>query len=64
MKATGEVMSIERNFESALLKAIRALDISNISHLNDKSIVANDVSDPIADDTRLFKILKLLRNWL
>ena len=62
MKATGEVMSIERNFESALLKAIRALDISNISHLNDKSIVANDVSDLIADDTRLFKILKLLRN--
>ena len=62
MKATGEVMSIERNFESALLKAIRALDISNISHLNDKSIVANNVSDLIADDTRLFKILKLLRN--
>ena len=62
MKATGEVMSIERNFESALLKAIRALDISNISHLNDKSIIANDVTDLIADDTRLFKILKLLRN--
>ena len=61
MKATGEVMSIERNFESALLKAIRALDISNISHLNDKSIVANDISDLLPDDTRLFKIFKLLR---
>ena len=61
MKATGEVMSIERNFESALLKAVRALDISNISHLNDKSVIANDVSDLLPDDTRLFKILKLLR---
>jgi len=61
MKATGEVMSIERNFESALLKAVRALDISNVSHLNDKSIIANNVSDLLPDDTRLFKILKLLR---
>ena len=64
MKATGEVMSIERNFESALLKAVRALDISNISHLNDKSVVANDVSDLLPDDTRLFKILKLLRKGI
>jgi len=64
MKATGEVMSIERNFESALLKAVRALDISNISHLNDKSVVANDVSDLLPDDTRLFKIMKLLRKGI
>ena len=52
MKATGEVMSIERNFESALLKAVRALDISNISHLKDKSLKANEISDLYPDDTR------------
>ena len=61
MKATGEVMAIERNFESALLKAVRALDISNISQLKDKSLKANEVSDLYPDDTRLFKIFKLLR---
>ena len=64
MKATGEVMAIERNFESALLKAIRALDISNISHLKDNSFVARKVSDLSPDDTRLFKILKLLRKGI
>ncbi len=31
MKATGEVMSIERSFEAALLKAIRSLEISSTS---------------------------------
>ena len=64
MKATGEVMAIERNFESALLKAVRALDISNISQLNDKSLKANQVSDLYPDDTRLFKIFKLLRKGI
>ncbi|MFL2642155.1 MAG: carbamoyl-phosphate synthase (glutamine-hydrolyzing) large subunit [Dehalococcoidia bacterium] len=64
MKATGEVMAIERNFESALLKAVRALDISNISQLKDKSLKANEVSDLYPDDTRLFKIFKLLRKGI
>ena len=64
MKATGEVMAIERNFESALLKAVRALDISNISHLKDNSLKANEVTDLYPDDTRLFKIFKLLRKGI
>ena len=62
MKATGEVMSIDRNFESALLKAIRALDIGNLSHLTSISD-SNELKpkDLIPDDTRLFKIFNLLR---
>ncbi len=62
MKATGEVMSIDRTFEAALLKAIRALDISNVSHLKEPKNAANlKLKDLYPDDGRLFKILSLLR---
>jgi carbamoyl-phosphate synthase large subunit len=65
MKATGEVMSIDRSLESALLKAIRSLEIglyglgmagaANLSNEEiEKAIVA-------ADDRRLFFLAEALR---
>jgi len=62
MKATGEVMAIDRTFESAFLKAIRALDISNQSHLGEPPKAESlNVRDLYPDDTRIFKIFSLLR---
>ena len=65
MKATGEVMSIDRSLESGLLKAIRSLEIGlyglglpGASELSkeelEKAIVA-------ADDRRLFFLAEALR---
>ena len=34
MKATGEVMSIGRNLEESLLKAVRSLELGIYRHLN------------------------------
>jgi carbamoyl-phosphate synthase large subunit len=62
MKATGEVMAIDRTFESAFLKAIRALDISNQSHLKEPPNAESlNVRDLYPDDRRIFKIFSLLR---
>ena len=65
MKATGEVMSIGRNFEEAFLKAVRSLEIK-CDH-----IIHNDVSQcttkklweniELRDDLRIFIIAELLR---
>ena len=48
MKATGEVMSISNNFESALLKALTSLEIKcdglrkdNVSALSDTELKEN-----------------------
>ncbi len=46
MKATGEVMSIDRTFESAFQKAIRSLEISN------HSILWEDTKWDISKDTK------------
>ncbi|OIJ18464.1 carbamoyl phosphate synthase large subunit [Anaerobacillus alkalidiazotrophicus] len=66
MKATGEVMAIERNLESAFQKAIRSLDIKGISGLEMESV--KKLTDEklwksvkVADDLRFFAILELLR---
>lgn len=66
MKATGEVMAIERNLESAFQKAVRSLDIKGISGLEMKRL--QTLSDEklwksvkVADDLRFFAILELLR---
>ncbi|WNF35777.1 carbamoyl phosphate synthase large subunit [Bacillaceae bacterium IKA-2] len=66
MKATGEVMAIERNLESAFQKAVRSLDIKGISGLEMKRL--QTLSDErlwnsvkAADDLRFFAILELLR---
>nr|WP_269989950.1 carbamoyl-phosphate synthase large subunit [Brachyspira hyodysenteriae] len=65
MKATGEVMSIGRNFEESFLKAVRSLEIK-CDH-----IIHNDVSEyttkklweriELRDDLRIFIIAELIR---
>jgi len=65
MKATGEVMAIDRAFEPALMKAIRSLEIGayglsvkGISGLSDVEL-ENKISTP--NDERLFVIAEALR---
>lgn len=65
MKATGEVMAIDRNIEGALLKAIRSLEIGLI-HLDMpalKALSAAEVHDRLKriDDERLFVIAEAFR---
>ncbi|QOY34137.1 carbamoyl phosphate synthase large subunit [Anaerobacillus isosaccharinicus] len=66
MKATGEVMAIERNLESAFQKAVRSLDMKGISGLEMSAVKKLTVeklwsSVKEADDLRFFAILELLR---
>ncbi|WP_026675428.1 carbamoyl phosphate synthase large subunit [Alkalihalobacterium bogoriense] len=65
MKATGEVMAIERNLESALQKAVRSLEIKvegltmpSLSHWTKEQLWESTIQ---ADDRRFFAILELLR---
>ena len=65
MKATGEVMAIERNLEAALLKAVRSLEIGLI-HLEMpelKALSDKEVRERIhlIDDQRLFVIAEAFR---
>ncbi|TCT14348.1 carbamoyl-phosphate synthase large subunit [Natranaerovirga pectinivora] len=65
MMATGEVMAIGNNFESALLKAVRSLEISQYSLFHKKA--ATRTMDElkrrvqVPDDERLFDLAELLR---
>lgn len=65
MKATGEVMSIDRNFEGALLKAVRSLEIGvNRLHMEimdswDDERVKKNLAR--INDQRLFVIAEALR---
>ena len=68
MKATGEVMSIGRNFEDSFLKAVRSLAMK-CDHIDNKEIDA--LSDEelwervaVKDDLRMFTIAELLRRGL
>ena len=68
MKATGEVMSISRTFESALLKAITSLEIKrdglrmpNIMRMSDDELVAKIEE---TDDERIFAIAEALRRGI
>ncbi len=66
MKATGEVMAIDRSFEAALQKAVRSLEVSGDSLLWENS-EWSDVADPLADlplhpnDQRLWALMAALR---
>ncbi|AZZ61037.1 carbamoyl-phosphate synthase large subunit [Oenococcus sp. UCMA 16435] len=65
MKATGEVMAIGRNFESALMKAVRSLEIGALA-LDEVTYSALSNQDLLnrlmpATDERLFMIADLLR---
>jgi carbamoyl-phosphate synthase large subunit len=65
MKATGEVMAIDRSFEGALLKAVRSLEIG-INHLQipEMARLSNEEVHKkltIANDERIFMIAEALR---
>ena len=65
MKATGEIMAIDRNFESALLKAVASLEVEGtglripyVTGLNDEKLMKK-LAD--CDDERLFCIAEAFR---
>lgn len=65
MKATGEVMSIGRTYEEALLKAVRSLEI-NVCHLEIpyiKNLSKHEIVDLILQgtDERMFAIAEAIR---
>lgn len=65
MKATGEVMAIERSFEASMLKAIRSLEIG-LTHLEMpelKALSDEEVKERIKliDDERIFVVTEALR---
>lgn len=65
MKATGEVMSIDRNFPSALMKAVRSLELGiNRLYLNKLAKKTDDELINLLskiDDERLFVIAEIFR---
>ena len=62
MKATGEVMAIDRSFEAALQKAVRSLENNRGSLLwEDRSWSEDGPADYAADDDRLWKLAAGLR---
>lgn len=65
MKATGEVMSIERTFEAALLKAVRSMEqgYGSLSIPGLKKLTIDELKARLmpADDERLFIIAEALR---
>ena len=65
MMATGEVMSIANNFEAALLKGIRSLEIGqytlDLKSAHTKSLEELKTRVQIPDDERLFYVAELLR---
>lgn len=68
MKATGEVMSIDRSFEGALLKAIRSLEIS-LPHLRIPEMAALTTEEvrgrlKVANDERIFVVAEALRRGI
>jgi len=68
MKATGEVMAIDRNFEAALLKAIRSLDSGYYGLRIPDSLIWSDMQIEhkltFADDERIFAVAEAFRrDW-
>ncbi len=65
MMATGEIMSIGSNFEAAILKGIRSLEIGKYSLVHapseEKSIEALKKSIVVPDDERLFDLTEMIR---
>lgn len=65
MKSTGEIMSIGRTFEEALLKGVRSLEIGFLG-LDPVDMTDEELEDELteATDMRLFAIAQALRqNW-
>ena len=65
MKATGEVMSIGRNFEEALLKAVRSLEMKtdHLEYKELKNCTMNELIEKIKvnDDERMMAIAEAMR---
>ena len=65
MMATGEIMSIGSNFEAAMLKGIRALEIGKYSLVHapseQKSLETLKKSIVVPDDERLFDLAEMIR---
>ena len=68
MMATGEVMAIGNNFESALLKGVRSLEIGqyNLENKYSKDLSLDELKKKvkIGDDERLFYIAELFRRGI
>ncbi|WP_027416089.1 carbamoyl-phosphate synthase (glutamine-hydrolyzing) large subunit [Aneurinibacillus terranovensis] len=68
MKATGEVMSIDRTLEGALLKGIRSLEIGvhhvELSYVKEASAQEIDEALTDATDLRIFYIAEALRRGM
>ncbi|KEP87994.1 carbamoyl-phosphate synthase large subunit [Oenococcus oeni] len=68
MKATGEVMAIGRNFETALMKAIRSLEIGTfaLDDLTYSDLSNQDLLNRLmpATDERIFMVADLLRRGI
>ena len=65
MKATGEVMSIGHNFETAVMKAVRGAEIS-FDTLNAPPLDSRDVKERLYDvnDRRMFTVFEALKNGI
>jgi carbamoyl-phosphate synthase large subunit len=61
MKATGEVMAIERTFEAAMMKAIRSLE-QKVPEMGSEPVDEQLLTEP--NDQRLFALLAALRQRL
>ncbi|UOW67834.1 carbamoyl-phosphate synthase large subunit [Paraclostridium bifermentans] len=65
MMATGEIMSIGSNFEAAILKGIRSLEIGKYSLVHkaseDRSIEELKARVVVPDDERLFDLAEMIR---
>ena len=65
MMATGEIMSIGSNFEAAMLKGIRSLEIGKYSLVHqpseEKSLEELKKSIVVPDDERLFDLAEMIR---
>lgn len=68
MMATGEVMAIGNNFESALLKGIRSLEIKQygLDYMPSKAYDIQELKDlaVYGDDERLFHVAELIRRGI
>ncbi len=68
MKATGEVMAISTNFESALMKALRSLEqnIYSLKYGNYESMTTEEIHRALyqVDDRRLFAIAEAIRRGI
>ncbi|MGM0874597.1 MAG: carbamoyl phosphate synthase large subunit [Bacillota bacterium] len=68
MKATGEVMAIERNLEAALQKAVDSLELDNIGTFlpEFEGLASDELIERMkkTDDRRFFAVMELIRRGL